>query len=57
MVFVVENGHTTRRAIRLGVEDGKRAVVIEGLREGDTVALNAKALRDDQAVVVAPPGR
>jgi HlyD family secretion protein len=55
-VFVVENGRAKRRAVRLGVVGGKRALVAEGLRDGDAVALNPKALRDGQAVVVASGG-
>jgi len=55
-VFVVENGHLTRRSVRLGIAGSQRAIVIEGLREGEVVALNPTALRDGQAVVAAPGG-
>lgn len=51
-VFVVGNGHATRRAIRLGAVGGKRAVVLDGLSERDAIALNPTTLRDGQAVAV-----
>jgi RND family efflux transporter MFP subunit len=37
-VYVIRNGRASRRQVRLGVSDGERTAVLDGLAEGDTVA-------------------
>lgn len=56
VVYVVENGRARRRTIRLGIVGSKRAQVIEGLSEGESVILTPSALRDDQRVAAAEGG-
>ena len=37
-VYLIRNGRAFRRQVRLGVSDGERTAVLDGLAEGDTVA-------------------
>lgn len=43
VVYVVRDGHAVRTLVKLGIDDGTRIEVREGLKEDDLVVLNAKA--------------
>jgi RND family efflux transporter MFP subunit len=52
-VFVLKNGRSSQRPVRLGVTDGSRTEVIEGLAAGDTVAtVGMNNLKDGSTVNV-----
>ena len=52
-VFVVVEGKAQRREVRLGLDDGSRVEIVEGLAEGERVILGRPtALRDGDAVEV-----
>jgi HlyD family secretion protein len=55
-VFVVENGRAHRRPVRLGIIGPKKALVIEGPSEGESIILTPSAIRDGQRVVAAAGG-
>ncbi len=52
--FRVEDGRAVRTPIKLGYSGGGRAIVLEGLKEGDVVAADPARLKDGQAVEVEP---
>jgi RND family efflux transporter MFP subunit len=52
-VFVVEGGHVRRAALKLGQQDRERVEVLEGLKDGDQVVIDAVDLREGAAVAVA----
>jgi len=49
-VFVVAKGLATFRPVSLGLQDGQRAAVLEGLKEGELVALNPAGLESGKPV-------
>ena len=50
-VWVVRDGKVERRSVTLGAEDGERVAVLEGLRGGEAVVVDApRRLRDGAAV-------
>jgi membrane fusion protein (multidrug efflux system) len=52
-VYVIRNGRSYRRQVRLGVTDGVRTAALEGLAEGDTVAtVGVNNIRDNGYVQV-----
>jgi len=54
-VLVADEGVVRKRAIVLGVIDGGRAEIRQGLREGESVVLRAGAfLRDGDAITPVP---
>jgi HlyD family secretion protein len=55
-VFVVEDGRAHRRRVRIGVQGPKRAQVIEGLSEGESVILTPSTVRDGQRVTAGARG-
>jgi HlyD family secretion protein len=55
-VFVVEEGRTRHRLVRLGVVGASRAQIIDGLRAGESVVLSPGAVRDGDRVVAAGSG-
>ncbi|HEV8633792.1 MAG TPA: efflux RND transporter periplasmic adaptor subunit [Chloroflexota bacterium] len=52
-VFVVDGGVARRVAVKLGTQERDRVEVVEGLKEGDQVVLDAVDLRDGDRVAVA----
>jgi len=50
-VFVLHAGRPVERAVRVGLSDGQRSEVLEGLQEGDTVIVG-QAAKDG-----SPPSR
>lgn len=55
-VFVLVGSRAERRAVRVGAVGGDRAEIVDGLREGEAVILEPRAVRDGVAVRVAPAG-
>ncbi len=56
-VFVVSDGTATRRAVKLGVAEGNRVEVTEGIAEGEAVVvLGQDGLKDGTAVDEQPRG-
>jgi RND family efflux transporter MFP subunit len=55
-VFIIENGRTHRRPVRLGLVGAKKALVLEGLSEGEAVILTPNAIRDGERVAAAAGG-
>jgi HlyD family secretion protein len=51
-MFVVEGGRALRRPVHVGVAGADRAEIVDGVRAGDTVILNPKAIRDGARVAV-----
>jgi multidrug efflux system membrane fusion protein len=52
-VYLIRNGRAFRRQVRLGVSDGERTAVLDGLAEGDTVAtVGVNNIRDNGYVQV-----
>lgn len=52
-VFVIRNGHSFQREVRVGVSDGVRTAILQGLQTGDTVAtVGVNNLKDSLAVTV-----
>jgi membrane fusion protein, multidrug efflux system len=52
-VFVVSGGHAAKRMVRLGVSDGSRSEVLDGLAAGDTLAtVGLNNLKDGSSVNV-----
>jgi RND family efflux transporter MFP subunit len=52
-VYVIRNGRSYSRPVRLGVTDGVRTAALEGLAEGDTVAtVGVNNIRDNGYVQV-----
>jgi RND family efflux transporter MFP subunit len=49
-VFVVAEGVATFRPVSLGLQDGQRTAVLEGLKEGELVVLNPAGLESGKAV-------
>jgi len=49
-VFVVAKGVATFRPLSLGLQDGQRTAVLEGLEEGELVVLNPAGLESGKAV-------
>jgi len=49
-VMVVTNGLTGFRPIAVGLQDGQRAAVLEGLKEGDMVVLNPAGIETGKKV-------
>jgi HlyD family secretion protein len=49
-VFVVAKGVATFRPLSLGLQDGQRTAVLEGLNEGELVVLNPARLESGKAV-------
>ena len=49
-VFVVEGGRARMRSVHLGSMGGGRMIVLDGLREGETVVVEPKDLSDGQRV-------
>ncbi len=49
-VMVVSNGLASFRPISLGLRDGQRATVLEGLKEGDMVILNPAGIEQGKKV-------
>jgi hypothetical protein len=47
---VVAKGVATFRPLSLGLQDGQRTAVLEGLKEGELVVLNPAGLESDKAV-------
>jgi HlyD family secretion protein len=56
-VYIIENGRAHRRPVRLGLVGAKKALVIEGLSEGEAVVLTPNAIRDGERVAAAGGGR
>jgi hypothetical protein len=55
-VYVVEDGRARRRRVTLGVMGARKAQVIAGLAEGESVILTPNAIRDGQRVAAAGGG-
>jgi HlyD family secretion protein len=49
-VFVVAQGVATFRPVSLGLQDGRRAAVLEGLKEGDLVVVNPAGMESGKPV-------
>jgi len=49
-VFVVAKGVATFRPLSLGLQDGQRTAILEGLKEGDLVVLNPAGLESGKPV-------
>ena len=49
-VLVVSNGLASFRPVVIGLQDGKRAAVLEGLREGDMVIINPAGIKPGKQV-------
>lgn len=50
-IFVVENGHSTERIVKLGATDGDMIEVLEGIRSGEIMAVsNLDKLQDGSPV-------
>jgi hypothetical protein len=57
-VALVEDGKVHFQRVKLGVDDGARVEVLDGLRGGETVALNlGPEVPDGSAVRVQQPQR
>ncbi len=49
-VFVVSNGLTSYRPVVLGIQDGQRATVLEGIKEGDMVIVNPAGMEPGRKI-------
>ena len=50
-VFVIENGHASERIVKTGVSDGDLIEILDGVKEGDNVAItNLDKLQEGSAV-------
>ncbi len=49
-VFVVSNGLTSFRPVVLGLQDGKRAAVLEGIKEEDMVIINPAGIEPGRKI-------
>jgi multidrug efflux system membrane fusion protein len=58
-VFIVSPDKTVnQRSVKLGVQDGDKVAILEGLRPGDTVVVDgADRLRDGSEVVIPDPAK
>lgn len=58
IVFVVEGDRARVRRVRVGLRDERHAEILEGLRAGESIAVEAVAsLQDGQRVIVRAGGR
>ena len=48
--MVVSNGLTSFRPVVLGLQDGQRAAVLDGLKEGEMVILNPAGIEQGKKV-------
>ncbi len=55
-VLIVENGVVKRVPVRLGVQEGDRLQVVDGLRDGDQVIVDVGSVREGDRVVVSAVG-
>jgi HlyD family secretion protein len=56
-VFVVENGRARRRPVRLGVVGSRRAQVLGGISEAESLVLAPNTVQDGQRVAITGEGR
>jgi multidrug efflux pump subunit AcrA (membrane-fusion protein) len=47
---LVANGRAGFRPVVLGLRDGRRVAILDGLREGDTVILNPAGIEQNKKV-------